>query len=136
MSMFIHEKVVVKTTDVAAANVFDSVYAILEEEGLPEHINLIIVRDKVVFVIYTDMNVSFNIRDLVEKIHKCNTDIQAVCSIDMDSNIGQYMVTSSSDSPASAVYDIFSEFIGEVQNNLDRSLKEVTTSLFCSLEKQ
>lgn len=136
MSMFVHEKVVVKTTDVAAASVFDSVCDILEEEGLPEHINLTIVRGKVVFVIYADVDVSFNIQDLVEKIHKCNTDIQAVCSIDMDSNIGHYMVTSSNDSPASAVYDIFSEFIGEVQNNLDRSLKEVTTSLFYGLEKQ
>lgn len=136
MSTYIHEKVVVKTTSYTPANVSDSIYDALEKEGFMENINIAIEGNRIEFEINEDVNVSFDIRDLIEKIHKCNTNIQAVCSIDMDSNIGQYMVTSSSDSPASAVYDIFSEFIGEVQNNLDRSLKEVTTSLFYGLEKQ
>lgn len=136
MTMIIHEKVVVKTTGFTPANVSNSVYDTLEKEGFIENINITIEGNKVEFEIYENVNVSFNIKDLIEKIHKCNTNIQAVCSIDMDSNVGYYTVVASKDSPPSMVYDIFSEFIGDVQINLNESLKNTTISLFCDQEKQ
>lgn len=136
MSMFVHERVVVKTTSLTPANVSDSVYDALEKEGFMENINIAIEGNRIEFEICENVNVSFDIQDLLEKIHKCNTNIQAVCSIDMDSNIGHYTVTSSNDSPASVVYDIFSEFIEDVQINLNESLKNTIIGLFCDQGKQ
>lgn len=136
MSMFVHERVVVKTTSLTPANVSDSIYDALEKEGFMENINIAIEGNRIEFEICENVNVSFDIQDLLEKIHKCNTNIQAVCSIDMYSNIGHYTVTSSNDSPASVVYDIFSEFIEDVQINLIESLKNTTIDLFCDQGKQ
>ena len=136
MSMFVHEKVVVKTTSLTSADAVDSICYALEKEGFTEHINIAIEGNRIEFEINEDVNVSFDIRDLIEKIHKCNTNIQAVCSIDMDSNVGYYTVIASIDSPASVVYDIFSEFIEDVQRNLNKSLKHATLYLFRGQEKQ
>lgn len=136
MSMFVHEKVVVKTTSLTPANVSDSIYDVLEKEGFMEKINIAIEGNRLEFEIWDNVNVSFDIQDLLEKIHKCNTNIQAVCSIDMDTNIGHYTITSSNDSPASMVYDIFSDFIGDVRRNLNESLKHATLCLFRGQEKQ
>ncbi len=136
MSKFVYWKIVVETTTPIPANVSDSVYDALEKEGFMENINISIEGNRVEFEICENVNVSFKIEDLVEKIHKCNTNIQAVCSIDMDSNVGYYTVVASKDSPPSMVYDIFSDFIGDVQINLNKSLKNTTIGLFCDQEKQ
>lgn len=136
MSMFVHEKVVIKTTELPPTTVSDSVYDVLEEEGFIENIDLTLTGNTVEFVIYADVNASFDIQDLLEKIHKCNTNIQAVCSIDMDSNVGFYTATASNDSLPSVVYGIFSKFIGEVRKNLDDTLKDAASYLFRGQEKQ
>ena len=107
MSKFVYRKIVVETTTPIPANVSDSVYDVLEKEGFMENINITIEGNRVEFEICENVNVSFDIQDLLEKIHKCNTNIQAVCSIDMDSNVGYYTVVASKDSPPSMVYDIF-----------------------------
>lgn len=136
MSMFVHEKIVVETTNLTPANVSDSVYNALEKEGFTENINIAIEGNRLEFEICENVNVSFDIKDLLEKIHRCNTNIQAVCSIDMDSNIGCYTVIASNDSPPWTVYDIFSKFIEDAQKYLNESIKNAAISLFCGQEKQ
>ena len=136
MTMFVHEKVVIKTTSLTPANVSDSVYDALEKEGFMENISLTLTGNTVEFEICENVNASFDIQDLLEKIHKCNTNIQAVCSIDMDSNVGFYTVTASNDSPPLVVYDIFSEFIGEVRKNLGDTLRDAARYLFSGQEKR
>ena len=56
-------------------------------------------------------------------------DVSAVCSIDLESNLGYYPVIYSSGSKPADVYSLYSDFIDEVKRNLDASVKNLLTAV-------
>lgn len=127
MSYWLNERVVIKY-DAEEPRVVDAVHDVLEKEGFRE-VDLILEAGKIEFTISDDVTTSFSISDLIEKLHQCDEGVSAVCSIDLESNLGYYPVTYSSGSKPADVYSLYSEFIDEVKRNLDASVKNLLKTL-------
>lgn len=127
MSYWLNERVVIKY-DAEEPRVVDAIHDVLEKEGFRE-IDLILEVGKIEFTINEEVTASFFISDLIEKLHRCAEGISAVCSIDLESNLGYYPVIYSSGSKPADVYSLYSDFIDEVKRNLDASVKNLLTTL-------
>ena len=106
----------------------DAIHDVLEKEGFGE-IDLILEVGKIEFTIDEEVTASFDISDLIEKLHHCDEGISAVCSIDLESNLGYYPDIYSSGSKPADVYSLYSDFIDEVKRNLDASVKKLLTTV-------
>ena len=127
MSYWLNERVVIKY-DVEEPRIVDAIHDVLEKEGFRE-IDLILEVGKIEFTINENVTASFSISDLIEKLHRCAEGISAVCSIDLESNLGYYPVIYSSGSKPADVYSLYSDFIDEVKRNLDASVKNLLTAV-------
>ena len=127
MSYWLNERVVIKY-DAEEPRVVDAIHDVLEKEGFRET-DLILEVGKIEFTINEEVTASFFISDLIEKLHRCAEGISAVCSIDLESNLGYYPVIYSSGSKPADVYSLYSDFIDEVKRNLDASVKNLLTTL-------
>lgn len=127
MSYWINECVVIKY-DAEEPSVVDAIHDVLEKEGFRE-IDLILEVGKIEFTINEDVTASFSISDLIEKLHHCDEGVSAVCSINLESRLGYYLVIYSSGSKPADVYSLYSDFIDEVKRNLDASVKDLITTL-------
>ena len=127
MSYWLNERVVIKY-DAEEPRVVDAINDVLEKEGFRET-DLILEVGKIEFTINEEVTASFFISDLIEKLHRCAEGISAVCSIDLESNLGYYPVIYSSGSKPADVYSLYSDFIDEVKRNLDASVKNLLTAV-------
>lgn len=127
MSYWLNERVVIKY-DAEERRIVDAIHDVLEKEGFRE-IVLILEVGKIEYIINGDVMESFSISDLIEKLHHCDEGVSAVCSIDLESNLGYYPVIYSSGSKPADVYSLYSDFIDEVKRNLDASVKNLLTTL-------
>ena len=127
MSYWLNERVVIKY-DAEEPRVVDAIHDVLEKEGFGE-IDLILEVGKIEFTINKGVTASFSISDLIEKLHHCDEDVSAVCSIDLESNLGYYPVIYSSGSKPADVYSLYSDLIDEVKRNLDASVRNLLTTL-------
>ena len=127
MSYWLNERVVIKH-DAEEPRVVDAIHDVLEKEGFGE-IDLILEVGKIEFTINENVTASFSISDLIEKLHHCDEGVSAVCSIDLESNLGYYPVIYSSGSKPADVYSLYSDLIDEVKRNLDASVRNLLTTL-------
>ena len=127
MSYWLNERVVIKY-DAEEPRVVDAIHDVLEKEGFGGT-DLILEVGKIEFTINEDITTSFSISDLIEKLHHCDEGVSAVCSIDLESNLGYYPVIYSSGSKPADVYSLYSDFINEVKRNLDASVKNLLTAV-------
>ena len=127
MSYYLNVRITIKY-DAEEQRVVDAIHDVLEKEGFRENV-LILEEGKIEFIINEDVTASFSISDLIEKLHRCAEGISAVCSIDLESNLGYYPVIYSSGSKPADVYSLYSDFIDEVKRNLDASVKRLLTTL-------
>ena len=127
MSYWLNERVVIKY-DAEEPRVVDAIHDVLEKEGFRET-DLILEVGKIEFTINEDVTASFSISDLIEKLHHCDEDVSAVCSIDLESNLGYYPVIYSSGSKPADVYSLYSDFIDAANRNLDASVRNLLTTL-------
>ena len=127
MSYWLNERVVIKY-DAEEPRVVDAIHDVLEKEGFRENV-LVLEVGKIEFTINEDITTSFSISDLIEKLHRCAEGISAVCSIDLESNLGYYPVIYSSGSKPADVYSLYSDLIDEVKRNLDASVRNLLTTL-------
>ena len=123
MSYWLNERVVIKY-DAEEPRIVDAIHDVLEKEGFRET-DLILEVGKIEFTINEDVTASFSISDLIEKLHHRDEDVSAVCSIDLESNLGYYPVIYSSGSKPADVYSLYSDFIDEVP-------AVVATAITCS----
>ena len=127
MTYQLNERVVIKH-DAEEPRVVDAIHDVLEKEGFRE-IDLILEVGKIEFTINEDVPTSFLVSDLIEKLHHCDEAVSAVCSIDLESNLGYYPVIYSSGSKLADAYSLYSDFIDEVKRNLDASARNFITTL-------
>ena len=127
MSYHLDARIIIKY-DAEEQRVVDAIHDVLENEGFNENV-LMLDEGKIGFIIDEEVAASFDISDLIEKLHHCDEGISAVCSIDLESGYGYYPVIYSSGSKPTDVYSLYSDFIDEVKRNLDASVKNLITTL-------